>query len=112
MQATISAAQRRPERLTLELNDSLFVMTQSPGGRTVAPMNGEEVDIGRSNWPTKVKLQWDARTPRIERSFDEGGKVIDHFELVSRDRLIITREFEAGRGKTELHFAYDRKDGG
>ena len=112
MRATMNLARRRPERITLELSDSLFVVIQSPGGRAAVPMNGDEIELNRSEWPTKVKVQWDGREPSFERALEDGGKIVDRFELVSRDRLIVTREFEVGpMGKTTVRFAYDREGG-
>jgi len=48
--------------------------------------------------------------PRLERSVDQGGKVIDTYEVVTADRLVVTRSLEGGpQGGVEIHFAYDRE---
>ena len=108
----MTAALQRPTRITLELSDSLFTLAQSPGGRAVVPMGGDEVELSRTAWPTKAKVEWDDLQPRLQRSFDKGGKIVDRFEVVDRNRLILTRTFEAPReGDVELHFAYDREEG-
>lgn len=111
--AMMRIALARPTRVTLELDDSTFVVTQSPGGRAAMPMDGEEVELGRTEWPTKVRVKWDDRMPRLERAFEGGGKVVDHFELVSRDRLLLTRRIEGGPGgDIEVRYAFDRTSGG
>jgi hypothetical protein len=109
MRATVELATRRPDRITLALDDSLFTITESPGGHAALPMHGDEVEIGRSNWRTLARVAWDDRRPRYERSVENGGKIVDRFELVSRNRLKLTRKFNAGpMGETEVAFFYDR----
>ena len=49
--------------------------------------------------------------PQLKRSFEKGGTIADHFELVSRTRLLLTRRVEGGPGDDiELRFVYQRED--
>ena len=107
---TMTAARRRPDRLTLELNDTVLSFAQSPGGRAAVPTNGDEVELSRSGWPTKAKVEWDDGMPQLKRAFENGGTIVDHFELVSRTRLLLTRRVEGGPGDDiELRFVYQRE---
>jgi len=108
---TMAAARQRPDRITLELNDSLFSVAQSPGGRAAVPTNGDEVELSRTAWPTRAKVEWGDGIPQVKRTFENGGTIVDHFELVSRTRLLLTRRVEGGPGDDiELRFVYQRED--
>lgn len=105
----MTLARARPRRIQLELTDSTFAATYARGRRTQVPMNGDEIDLDLATWPTKVKVQWDDRIPRLRWSLDDGGVVIDRYEIVANDRLLVTRVFNAGRGgDVEVRFVYDR----
>lgn len=105
----MSLARARPRRIQLELTDSTFAATYARGRRTQVPMNGDEIELDLATWPTKVKVQWDDRIPRLRWSLDDGGVVIDRYEIVANDRLLVTRVFNAGRGgDVEVRFVYDR----
>ncbi len=111
MRHTLAAARQRPDRITLELDDSTFAVAQSPGGRTSVPIMGDEVELNRTAWPVIAKVEWDDGRPRLEREFENGGRIVDSFELVSRTRLIVTRKVEGGPGgDLELRFVYGRED--
>lgn len=111
MRATMELAGSRPRRLQLELSDSTFVVIETPGRRVEVPMNGDEVELASAAWPTRGKVQWDDRKPRLERTVSDGGKVLDHYELLAPDRLMITRELDIPtRGKVQVRFVYDRED--
>ena len=106
----ISAARQRPTLVTLALDDSLFTLVQSPGGRVVVPMDGDEVEVARREWPTRARVEWDDLQPRLERSFEDGGSIIDHFEVVGGTWLLLTRSIDVSRGRPlQMTFAYDRR---
>lgn len=113
MQATrhlMAAARQRPERITVALDEKTFTVDPSPAGRAAVPVSGDAIDLPNRPWPTKAKVQWDDLSPRLEVSFDQGGKITDRFEVVNRDRLIVTRSFEVARqGSVEIRYAYDRE---
>lgn len=110
MQATMALARTRPTSIQLELNDSTLVAVYVRGRRTEVPMDGSEVELELVAWPTKAKVEWDDLQPRIRWRLEDGGDVTDHFELVSDDRLLVTRVFNMGfGGGVEVHFAYDRQ---
>jgi hypothetical protein len=112
MRATMELASVRPERIELHLTDSLFVLTERRSAQIQLPMNGDEIELSRGEWPLKAKVRWDDRKPRVERSVDEGGKVVDLYELLAPDRLLVSRAVDAGlRGDVELSFVYDREGG-
>ena len=109
----MTLARARPGRIQLALTDSTFVATYARGRRIEVPMTGDEVELDLATWPTKARVQWDDRVPRLKWSFDEGGVVTDRYELVAHDRLLLTRVFNAGRGDdVEVHFVYDRRPDG
>jgi hypothetical protein len=111
MEATMNLALSRPMRIELELTDSLFVVSHTPGTTVGLPMKGDEVEVDLAGWPTKATVKWDDRRPRVERVVDEGGRVVDRYELVAPDRLLVTRELEGGAGgEMELRFVYDRAE--
>jgi len=113
MQATMTLARVRPGRIVLELTDSTFSATYARGRRTEVPMNGAEVELEFVTWPTKAKVQWDDRVPRIRWVLDKGGVITDRYEIVAADRLVLTRTFSAGPGgAVEVRFAYDRRPSG
>ena len=113
MQATMTLARVRPGRIVLELTDSTFSATYARGRRTEVPMNGDEVELEFVTWPTKAKVQWDDRVPRIRWVLDKGGVITDRYEIVAADRLVLTRTFSAGPGgAVEVRFAYDRRPSG
>jgi hypothetical protein len=110
MRASMDLARSRPQRIELELSDSLFVIRETPGTRVALPMKGDEVELALAGWPGKMKLKWDNRRPSVERAPKDGTSVVDHYELAAPDRLLVTREFEMPtRGKVQVRFAYDRK---
>lgn len=112
MRATLALARARPGRIQLELTDSTFAATYARGRRTEVPMTGDEVEMELATWPTKAKVRWDDRIPRLTWSLDEGGVVTDRYELVEDDRLLLTRVFNTGRGgDVEVRFVYDRATG-
>ncbi len=113
MQATMTLARVRPGRIELELTDSTFSATYARGRRTEVPMNGDEVELEFVTWPTKAKVQWDDRVPRIRWVLDKGGVITDRYEIVVVDRLVLTRTFSGGPGgAVEVRFAYDRRPSG
>ena len=110
MQATAALARSRPRRIELELTDSTFAATYARGGRTEVPMNGDRVELELATWPTKAKVEWDDRIPRLRWWLDDGGVVSDRYELVADDRLLITRVVNLGfGGDVEVRFVYDRQ---
>lgn len=110
LEATMELAFSRPSRIYLDLSDSLFVVTQTPGVRLALPMGGDESEVELASWPTTAKVAWDDRRPRVERSVENGGRIIDRYELVTPRRLVITRTLDgAPGGDLELRFAYDRE---
>jgi hypothetical protein len=110
MRHTMSAARQRARSVTLELDDSTFSVVQSPGGRASVPIMGDEVELNRTAWPVRAKVEWDDGLPRLKREFENGGTIVDHFELATRERLVVTRTVEGGPGDDiELRFVYDRE---
>ncbi len=106
----MTLARARPRSIELELTDSTFTATYERGRRTEVPMNGDEVELELATWPTKAKVHWDDRIPRLRWSLDDGGVVTDRYEIVANDRLLVTRVFNAGRGgDVEVGFVYDRR---
>ena len=105
------AAGHRPERIILELDDSLVTIRQSPGIRAAVPTNGDEIELPGSGGARKARVEWKDLEPRLERSFEGGGRIVDHFQAVGRTRLTLTRTVEIGRMREfRMVFAYDRQE--
>ncbi len=110
MRTMMTLARTRPQRIELELTDSLFVIAETPGRRLELPMKGDEVQWDLAGWPVEAKVEWDDRKPSVKRKPKDGGDVVDHYELVTPDRLLVTREFKTPMGgKVEARFVYDRQ---
>jgi hypothetical protein len=111
LQATMELAFSRPTRIELELTDSSFVVAHTPGVRIALPMQGDEVEVELGRWPSTATVNWDDRKPRVERSVEDGGRVVDRYELLTPGRLLVTRTLEGGPGgESEFRFVYDRED--
>ena len=106
----LTEARRRPSRMTLALDDSLFTVVPAMGRRLAVPMDGENVDLPPGEGPTSGRVEWEELEPRLQRIFGRGGTIIDHFELVDRERLVVTRTVQiGGADDIRMRFVYDRK---
>lgn len=72
-------------------------------------MSGDDVDLMGMEWPTKAKIEWDERVPRLKWKIDEAGELTDRYELVREGRLLVTRVFKPQFGRdVVMRFVYDR----
>lgn len=109
--AMASAARHRPERMLLALDDSILSVTPSGADRIVVPMDGEEVELPGARWPTSAKVEWDRLEPRLERTVEDAGRIVDRFQVFDRTRLVVTRTLETRHGtEKRLVFQYDRTE--
>lgn len=108
--AMASSARHRPTRITLALDDSLLSVDPSRGDRIVVPTHGAEVELQGARWPTRAKVEWDDLEPRVRRTFEDAGRIVDHFQVFDRTRLVLTRTVEMERGdEVRMVFQYDRE---
>lgn len=113
MRATLELASHRATRLQLELTDSVFAVAERRGRETRVPMNGDEVDLDATEPTVRAKVSWDDRRPRLERRVDGGGRVVDRYETLGPDRLLIIREFDGGpSGAAVIRLVYEREGPG
>jgi len=126
IQVTQRLVTERWLEFTLTLDDSTFAFTPAgQGSPLVLPMDGREVGDSEADGSFKASLLWNNREPRIERSVSGGRRIVDEFEFVTEDRLLVTRTIE-GQGVVfgvrddqggvrvvnALHFFYDRQAAG
>ena len=112
MRATTQLALHRPGRLVLAFTDSTFAYRPEGAEPLLLPIEGDEIDLssGESSW--SARLKWDDRQPVLERSVEGGGEVIDRFDSLTPDRLLVTRSFTQGREEVEVRLLFDREGGG
>jgi hypothetical protein len=112
MREMMSLLRQRPERIEMTLTDTLFTITLLPGAPMALPMSGDEVELEMGGVVAKVRVVWDALQPRLERSIEGGGTIVDRLEVAGEGRLLLTRSVELLRRDVELRFAYDRAEEG
>jgi len=96
----------RPATITLELGDSLFTMIEARRRAQTLPMNGDSVEPDGPNRP-EAKVTWSGTKPTVEREW-EGWRVRDELELLTDDRLLMTRKINAGNRRVEIRLVFDR----
>ena len=103
-------ALHRPQRLTVTVDDSVFVLAPSSGAHSEVPTAGEEVEVPIGPRPVRARIRWNDLQPSLERAIEGGGRIVDDFEVIDGSRLILTRTVEFGRGRDlRLVFVYDRE---
>ena len=108
----LALGQQRPQTLSLELTDSLFVVATTPGSRLSLPMDGEKLDVPSQAAEMEVKVSWQDQSPTIERTVDGVGGIYDQVELVANDRLLLTRRVTLGSESTSVRYVFDRVNPG
>jgi hypothetical protein len=95
--------------MELELTPEVFSLRLDDEEPMLVPMHGDEVEIEREGRAVEATVRWEDRRPRLERSIENGGKVIDRFERLASGRLLVDRRFEGSAlGPQDLRFVYTR----
>jgi hypothetical protein len=95
--------------MKLNLTPQLFSLQLDDEEPMQVPMSGDEVGIEREGRTVGTVLRWEERKPRLERSVEYGGKIVDRFEVMPSGRLMVSRRFEGSTlDQQELRFVYDR----
>jgi len=103
-------ARTRPAKMELALTPELFSLRLDEEEPMLVPMQGDEVEIEREGRVVGTALRWEEGRPRLERSIENEGKVVDRFEALASGRLMVSRRFEGSLlGPQELRFVYTRE---
>lgn len=109
MQATMQLMRSRPQRIELQLTDSVFAMTLPGRPALILPMDGDKVDLPGGDLQVTAKVHWKDGMPRLERSVKDGGTVVDEFEVPPNGTLLVTRSLSGGPGGSrKIRFVYRR----
>ena len=102
------------KRLTLGVEDSLFVMSADvPGWSLPLPVDGGSRSVVQDStgFEFQVSLTWRGETPVVQRSFGADGRILDAFEITEPDVLIVTRTLRWGlnQSRNSRRFVYVRE---
>lgn len=112
MRLTNDLGRHRPQELRIELNDSVFAYDAQGATPLALPTSGSEVEMEGDATPWEASMKWDDRKPVLERIVEGGGEVVDVFESLTPDRMVLTRWYSAGpNGEIEFRMVFDRADG-
>ena len=103
IRATVGTA---PTALSLNLTDSLFIVTEVPGTTQWLPMDGTTVETAGPDG-IETKVSWSDMQPTAERRWD-GWRVDDSFVLLTDERLLLTRLISMGSQSVSIRLAFDR----
>ena len=95
-----------PSTLSLEMGQFLWSVSEVPGTSYHLPISGDTVQP-YGDEGLEVKIRWNEARPTIERRW-EGWSVDDSYELVTPDRLLVTREVSTGSASAMIRLVFDR----
>jgi hypothetical protein len=92
----------------LTLTDSVFHVLAVPGSDLWLPMNGEKVQTPGRSGKLEVRVTWRDLSPTMERSISGAGEIKETLELLTDDRLLLTRVVSIGTRSASARLLFDR----
>ena len=93
MRQVVLMTSLRPERLRLSLSGETFSVRYGDGDAWDVPMGGSKVSVPGQLYSTDLRVIWEeSGSPTLESEVNGGGVLRDNFQVLSNERLILTRQ--------------------